>query len=127
MVLIFGGAYNGKLDFAINFLNLNKSELVNGEDCSIEDFSYTRGIYNLHLLIKKLIDENIENISDLLLDLIKKSNIEVIISDELGMGIIPIDKKNRILREENGRLLSELAAISTCVYRVLYGIPQKLK
>lgn len=51
----------------------------------------------------------------------------VIISDEIGNGIVPIDAFERSYREETGRILVALAARAEEVERVICGIGQKIK
>lgn len=51
----------------------------------------------------------------------------VIISDEIGNGIVPMDAFEREYRERTGRLLVELAGAAEEVVRVICGIGQKIK
>lgn len=51
----------------------------------------------------------------------------LIISDEVGNGIVPMEKSQREYRERLGRMLCELAKEATSVERVICGISQKLK
>lgn len=51
----------------------------------------------------------------------------VIISDEIGNGIVPSEAFEREYRERTGRLLVELAQRATEVVRVICGIGQKIK
>ena len=51
----------------------------------------------------------------------------VIISDEIGNGIVPMEKEERLWREETGRLLCKIAAKATLVERVICGIPMRIK
>ena len=51
----------------------------------------------------------------------------VIIINEIGAGIIPLEKSERIWREETGRAGCILAENSAEVVRVICGIPVKIK
>lgn len=51
----------------------------------------------------------------------------ILISDEIGSGIVPIDGFEREYRERTGRLLVALAAKAEEVVRVICGIGQKIK
>ena len=51
----------------------------------------------------------------------------VIICDEIGNGIVPMDPFERTYRENTGRLLIELAKKAEEVERVICGIGQKIK
>ena len=51
----------------------------------------------------------------------------VIVCDEIGLGIVPLDPFERRWREETGRALCILAAAAEQVTRVCCGIPRRLK
>ena len=51
----------------------------------------------------------------------------IIICDEIGNGIVPMDAFEREYRERTGRLLTELASRADEVGRVLCGIEQRIK
>ena len=51
----------------------------------------------------------------------------IVISDEIGNGIVPIDSAERDYRERTGRILVELAGKAEEVERVICGIGQKIK
>ncbi len=51
----------------------------------------------------------------------------VIISDEIGCGIVPIGSFDRCWREVTGRVLTRLAARAEGVYRVTCGLERKIK
>lgn len=50
-----------------------------------------------------------------------------IISDEIGNGIVPVDKKEREYRERLGRMLCVLAGKASRVERIVCGIGQRIK
>ena len=51
----------------------------------------------------------------------------IIISDEIGNGIVPVDAFEREYRERTGRILVNLADRAEEVVRVICGIGQKIK
>ena len=51
----------------------------------------------------------------------------VVICNEVGMGVVPIDKFERTWRERVGHTCSQLAADADCVVRLVCGIPVMLK
>lgn len=51
----------------------------------------------------------------------------ILISDEIGNGIVPMDPHEREYREQSGRVLIELADQADEVVRVVCGIGQKIK
>ena len=51
----------------------------------------------------------------------------VVICNEVGSGIIPLEPKERRGREETGRLCTRLAREAQCVVRMVCGLPTVLK
>ena len=63
-----------------------------------------------------------------LLDAVKKTNLYfVIVSNEIGMGIVPANKLSRIYTDIIGRINQQIATHSDEVYFVVSGIPMKIK
>ena len=73
------------------------------------------------------IDEK-KNIKNLLLALEKTSNITIIlVSNEVGLGIVPANKVAREFVDKAGELNQKIAKICNQVYFVTAGIPLKIK
>ena len=51
----------------------------------------------------------------------------VVICDEVGSGIVPVDREEREFRERVGRIGCRIAEEADSVIRVVYGIPVRLK
>ena len=51
----------------------------------------------------------------------------LLVSNEVGQGIVPIDRMAREFRDHAGRLHQDVAAVATNVWFVTAGLPQKLK
>ena len=66
-------------------------------------------------------------IDDLAEELIRKNPELILITDEIGYGIVPVDRMEREYREQTGRVCTRLAAYSEKVYRVMCGIGQVIK
>ena len=62
--------------------------------------------------IEKVIDENRDII---------------IICDELGCGVVPVDPFERSWRDSVGRMCRSIAERAECVVRILCGLPMVLK
>jgi adenosyl cobinamide kinase/adenosyl cobinamide phosphate guanylyltransferase len=60
-----------------------------------------------------------------LLDRLKTK--EVVVCDEVGSGVIPLEKARRLGREATGRLCCLLAKEATRVVRLVAGIPTVIK
>ena len=124
MVLVFGGAYNGKLDFVKEQFNVSEDDIfycgVNEIDfskkviCGLHKFTYNNILKDISSL--QYIKENINLFKD-----------KIIISDEISSGIVPLKKEERMWREETGRCLQYLSKEASCVYRIFCGIPTIIK
>ena len=124
MVLVFGGAYNGKLDFVKEKFSINEDDIfycgVNEIDfskkviCGFHRFTYENILKDINSL--QYIKENINLFKD-----------KIIISDEISSGIVPLKKEDRMWREETGKCLQYLSKESSCVYRIFCGIPTIIK
>lgn len=136
MRLIIGGAYQGKLSFAMELakktdqMTENKQmeayEVAEGCRDSFEAALKCRIIHGLHEYIRRLLKEG-KNVDDFL-HAVQRQNPHVIItSDELGCGIVPLDPKDREWREVSGRASVKVAQISGEVYRMVCGIASRIK
>ena len=114
MVLIVGGMAQGKLDFARRELGVAAwSEGVLGEaDC----------VYGLERVIRDTPDwrEALERWC-------AAHPAGVLICDEVGCGVTPLDRADRDWREQVGRTCSRLAAEAGAVYRVCCGLGVRIK
>ena len=51
----------------------------------------------------------------------------MVVCDEVGSGVIPLEKARRLGREATGRLCCQLAKEATRVVRLVAGIPTVIK
>ena len=111
MEVYFGGAYQGKLDYVCSKKNM--SVVADGADCNIEDLENAEILNHMHLLIKRYVKEG--------------KSTDTLICDEVGSGIVPLEKEDRIYREAVGRVLCSAVKKAVHVERVTCGIGQCLK
>lgn len=124
MELIIGGAFQGKTDYAKKeYPSLTWKEA--GDMCE-EELLSAEGILNFQEYIKKEIREgrNPGNVGELLL---KKNSGAVVVSEEVGYGLVPVDAFEREYREVVGRICTKLASGSHKVTRVICGIGTVIK
>lgn len=124
MELIIGGAFQGKTDYAKKeYPSLIWKEA--GDMCE-EELLSAEGILNFQEYIKKEIREgrNPGNVGELLL---KKNSGAVVVSEEVGYGLVPVDAFEREYREAVGRICTKLASGSHKVTRVICGIGMVIK
>lgn len=124
MILVFGGAYNGKLEFVKEKYDISNEEIFFSRDENLE--FEKKVICGLHMLTRacilkkldplKLIKNNMELLQD-----------KIIICDEINSGIVPMEKLDREWREATGRILQFLSKNSSDIYRIFFGIEEKIK
>lgn len=125
MILIFGGVYQGKLDFALKQFNLTENDVYRcTENSGFPDSK--KIIYEIDKWILSLIKNNI-NIEKTVQEFINKNRDAIIISNDISCGIVPVDPVQRKWREAVGRTLAVLSGISDEVFRLFCGIPAKIK
>ena len=126
MILIIGGAYQGKQSYASKTYNLTDPDWKDGQTCTIEDLKTAKAVHHFHSFIRRELDEG-GSVRDLA-EIIWKENPDlIIVTDEVGYGIVPMDAKDREWREACGRVCTKLAAHAAQVVRVCCGIGTQLK
>ena len=98
-------------------------------DLSNKDFDLNKEyklILNLHYGVKELLRRK-EKPSEYFMSRIKYLKDSVIIGDEIGSGVIPIDKFERLWRDETGKIYQFLANEADIVDRVFAGLAIRLK
>ena len=68
-----------------------------------------------------------KDVSSLAGKLIRENPNIILVTDEVGYGVVPVDAFDRAYREAVGRVCTELAAFSTRVTRVVCGIGTVIK
>lgn len=124
MIMIIGGAYQGKLAFAQELYP--DISWIEGAACTDEELKCAQGVHGFHHYIERKIKAG-ESVDTLAKELIEENPELIIVTDEIGYGIVPIDRTEREYRETTGRICTELAEFSESVYRVTCGIGQKIK
>lgn len=136
MKLVIGGAHQGKSEYAKRKYSRMHSDAsddtkenfvwADGESCSFEELYFCDGIEHFELLIKRMLKAG-EDISTLPARIAEKNPELVIVSTEIGYGLVPVEAFDREYREQTGRILTELAQLSSRVDRVVCGIGVTLK
>lgn len=124
MHFIFGGRCMGKLDYA-------KSLIVNPVICDLaicdaDEMFAVDIVTGVHLLIRRMVAEG-KNPAGFFESNIDRLDGKIIIGDEVGCGVVPIEPQDRDWRDETGRVYQLLARNARRVTRVWGGIPQVLK
>ncbi len=126
MWLISGGAYQGKLEYVLNKKQISFVDIIEGENCAFQDLLEKPLVTHFHLWVKRMLLEK-KDVAALVDQIIQKNPEIIIIVNELGCGIVPIDAFDREYREITGRICCRLAKDATEVHRVACGIGMVIK
>ena len=126
MIFVTGGCFQGKQQWVLQNCQVQPFRVADGAVCSMEAIKSAGVLDHFHLLVRRWMeagkipaDETEKILSD---------NLDiVIITDEIGSGIVPLDVKEREWREVHGRICCQLAGRADVVFRVIAGIGQKIK
>lgn len=139
MHLIFGGAYQGKLDYAKERYQFNEQDIfccTTGEDSDKAgsavglaepylDFT-KKAVYRLEEFVLSCVRCGIEA-ADYLEANREKWKDTVFICTDISSGIVPFEPELRAWREMVGRTLMYLGKDAEEVTRIFCGLPQKIK
>lgn len=110
MLLIIGGKYQGKRDYAVNELKTATENIVGDFNENVRKIVFEGGDPSEYL--ERILEEKPE---------------ACVLYDEVGCGIIPLDPKEREYRIAAGRLACVLSEKAEQVYRVVAGLGIRLK
>ena len=120
MILIIGGAYQGKLDYA-----RETYELTDGDICTCGEEDIDFGKKCVHR-----IEEYVWTHPDAL-TFFRQHRPEwensILICRDLSCGVVPLERENRAWRQNTGRLCQYLAKEAKEVHRIFCGLEQRLK
>ena len=138
MDLIIGGYAQNKVEYAKNeysdailYENLDTNRII----ISLKEENSAKNIIinNLQLVIKEFLsagmkpEEVWQEIKNRMFKLEEHGANLILISDEIGGGIVPMDAFDREWREVTGRILCRLAEQAQKVVRIVMGLPQIIK
>lgn len=125
MILVFGGAYQGKLRFVAEKYGYGMEDIYRCNENDEIDFSKPviadLGNYVLGMIRRgenplEFVHENKCNFKD-----------KIIVITDVGSGIVPMTKEQRLFRDNIGKITQILSRESDEVYRLFCGIGEKLK
>ncbi|MCQ2502038.1 MAG: bifunctional adenosylcobinamide kinase/adenosylcobinamide-phosphate guanylyltransferase [Lachnospiraceae bacterium] len=123
--MVIGGAFQGKHAYAEETFAIHEG-WADGLDCKLEDIFSCKGMKHFHEYVKMLVREK-KDYSEFVKELFDKNPDLCIVCNEIGYGVVPMDKFDREYRETVGRICEQLAAGSQEVHRVMCGIGSKIK
>lgn len=124
MILIIGGAYQGKLDFAKETFGVTDADVFYCTGAEI-DFS-KRCIYHIEEFSYACLQQGAEP------EKYFKAHKEqwqdsILICEDIFCGVVPMGAMQREWRQSTGRLCQYLAGEAQKVSRIFCGLEQKLK
>ena len=112
MILIIGGAGQGKLEYVLQKTGLGPEQVARDPETA-----RSRPVF-----------AGVEQWPELEENELLAANPEIIlICDEVGSGVVPADPEQRLRREQVGRLSCRLAARAERVERIFCGLSMVLK
>lgn len=126
MKMIIGGSFQGKTQYARR--KFPRIVWADGRDCPYDAVRTCGGICHLEAYIRRAMqEEEGEPYLELLTGLAGINPGIVIISDEIGYGLVPADSFERRYRETVGRICTRLASDAEQVDRVVCGVGTTIK
>ncbi len=113
MILVIGAVASGKTHY-VKSLGFSDFDIA---DAVLDEKSVLNNLQDMVFADPTGSDELYE-------ELLKKS---VVICNEVGSGIIPVERADRVAREASGRLCNRLAQAAERVVRIVCGIPIVIK
>lgn len=127
MKLVTGGYAQGKLAYVLEKYGLEKDMVWHGVLPETGDGTERPVVVDrLHDWVKKRILEG-GCPEEEILAFLNRCGDCIMICDEIGNGIVPMEPLEREYRERTGRIVVELAKRAEEVERVICGIGQKIK
>ena len=121
MILITGGSYQGKLEYARARFGLTDADICIGEiDLTKRCLAYVER-YALEA-VKRGVEP-----ADIFMANEARLSDKLIVTTDISGGIVPMDATLRAWREACGRMNTWLAGRADEVWRLFCGIPQRLK
>lgn len=126
MRLVIGGFAQGKFSYVMEQYGMQDSCVMDSM-LEMTPVSQDKVIVNhFHRWVRKCLEMG-ENPEQMIEEFLGKNPDCVIISDEVGNGIVPMEPFEREYRERVGRILIMLAKQAESVERVICGIGQRIK
>ena len=126
MVLIIGGRYQGKLDFARERFGLSEGDIFLCDESTEAPDPDRRCLAYLERFALNRVRAGADP-TEALRQNARRLGDSVLIVADISCGVVPVDPVMRAWREANGRMTGWLAGQADEVWRLFCGIPQRLK
>lgn len=124
MEMIIGGAFQGKSAYA----KKRYPQIVWEEAAALDETGLLKaeGILGFHEYVRKELEAG-RSVDGLAEKLIRCNSQAVLVCDEVGCGVVPVDALDREYREKTGRICTALAQKADRVLRIFCGIGTVIK
>ncbi len=133
MRLVTGGAYQKKLAFARSLTGKPEPRVWDGSQGEPADWKQVEVLNHFPELVRRKLAEEPEAaqgengaLGRMLERMFRENPSLVVVTREVGCGLVPMDAFDRLWREQVGRLSCRLAEQASQVYRVCCGQAQKI-
>ena len=123
MIFVIGGAYCGKSGYVRNNLT---SGAIADYNAPYDTLKHAAAVRDFHLYIRRALTDGKDALEETK-RLIRDNPDIIIISNEDGCGVVPVDAFEREWREQVGRVSCYLAQKAEKVIRVVCGIGTVIK
>lgn len=129
MILIIGGSFQGKREYARHLSGMDEKKFLensaDGWKDHPRDAMKKPYLLSFHGWVRRLTEEGLD--PEMFVRQILENAPEIITMDEIGCGVVPVERAERDYREAAGHAGQMLAGCADQVYRVMCGIPTKIK
>lgn len=127
MELYIGGCAQGKLSYVLGQSGCGRKDVFDGAGKQVDFTKADKKIFNhFHEWFRRKMEQG-ENPEEIMEGILAQNPLLIIISNETGNGIVPLNRMERAYRERLGRYLCRLAGEAKRVERIMCGIGQRIK
>jgi adenosyl cobinamide kinase/adenosyl cobinamide phosphate guanylyltransferase len=112
------------MDWLLAQGKLSGKQICDGAVCEKEAVFGCDVLNGLQAYVRRFADELD---TDFAVCLMEKNPDIIVVTDEIGCGIVPLEKEDRSYRELHGRICCKLAQEAQQVTRVICGIGSRIK
>jgi len=123
MILITSGAYQGKTAYVKAHFPY---PITDGTVCDFEKSKTAKILNHYHIFVRRLMESGVDA-EAFTRDICSENPDCIVLLDEIGSGIIPMERQERLWRETVGKTGCILAENAQAVIRLICGIPTAIK
>ena len=127
MIIIIGGAYQGKLAYVKEHYRVVDADIWSIESEEHLFNTNKKVIYGLDKWILEEVKKGNTTVNQQIKENIDKLKDKIIVCEEISCGVVPIDQVTRLWREEVGRSMTVLGKHCEEMIRIFCGIGTRLK